>query len=66
MASAKLTGAGITPAVAVATILIAAVANGLAKSVLTLAFGGPRLGLTLSAIALLAFSGGAAAYFSGT
>jgi hypothetical protein len=46
--------------------LIAAVANGLAKSVLTLAFGGPRLGLTLSAIALLAFSGGAAAYFSGT
>jgi uncharacterized membrane protein (DUF4010 family) len=61
---ARLTGAGITPAVAVSTILIAGAANMLAKSVLAVAFGGMRLGMALSAMGLLAFGAGAAAYFS--
>ena len=64
LSMARLAGTGVTPAVAVSTILIAAAANGLAKSVLAVAFGGPRLGLALSAMALLAFGAGAAALFS--
>ncbi|HKQ10011.1 MAG TPA: DUF4010 domain-containing protein [Rhizomicrobium sp.] len=64
LSMAQLAGAGITPAVAVSTILIAAAANGLAKSVLAIIFGGPRLGLALSAMALLACGAGAAVIFS--
>jgi uncharacterized membrane protein (DUF4010 family) len=64
LSMAKLAGAGITPAIAVATILIAAAANGLAKSVLALVFGGPRLGLALGAMAMLAFGAGATAYMA--
>jgi len=45
-------------------IAIAAVANGVAKSVLAVTFGGPRLGLALSASALLAVGAGALAHFS--
>jgi uncharacterized membrane protein (DUF4010 family) len=64
LSMARLAGAEITPAVAATTILIAAAANGLAKSVLAIIFGGARLGLGLSAIALLAFGTGAVAVFS--
>jgi len=63
LSMAQMAGAGITPAIAVSTILIAAAANGLAKSVLAVVFGGPRLGLALSAMALLAFGAGAAVIF---
>jgi len=63
LSMARLAGAGITPAVAAATILIAASANALSKSVLAVTFGGPRLGLALSAMALLAFGAGAAVFF---
>jgi uncharacterized membrane protein (DUF4010 family) len=61
LSMARLAGAGITPGIAVSTILVAAAANGVAKWVLALAFGGPRLGFSLSGLALPAFSGGAAA-----
>ncbi len=63
LSMARLASTGVTPAIAVSTILIAGAANGLAKSVLAVAFGGWRLGGALSAIALLAFGAGAAAYF---
>jgi len=63
LSMARLTGAGLSPAVAVAAILIAGAANMLAKSVLAFLFGGRRLGLSLGATAALAFAGGAAAYF---
>jgi len=63
LSMARLAGAGITPAIAAATILIAASANALSKSVLAVTFGGPRLGLALSAMALLAFGAGAAVFF---
>jgi len=63
LSMARLAGAGITSEIAVSTILIAAAANGLAKSVLAVIFGGPRLGLALSAMALLAFGAGAAVFF---
>jgi uncharacterized membrane protein (DUF4010 family) len=64
LSMARLAGTGIAPSVAVSTILIAATANGLAKSVLALTFGGPRLGIALSGLALLAFGAGATAYLS--
>jgi uncharacterized membrane protein (DUF4010 family) len=64
LSMAQMAGAGITPMVAASTIAIAAVANGLAKSVLAVTFGGPRLGLALSASALLAAGAGALAHFS--
>jgi len=63
LSMARLAGAGLSPAVAVAAILIAGAANMLAKSVLAFLFGGRRLGLTLGATAALAFAGGAATYF---
>jgi uncharacterized membrane protein (DUF4010 family) len=63
LSMAQLASAGITPAVAASTILIAAATNGLAKSVLAVTFGGLRLGLALSAMALLAFGAGALALF---
>ena len=64
LSMARLAGTGVTPAVAASTILIAAAANGLAKSVLAVAFGGPRLGLSLSALALLAFGAGTAIFLN--
>ena len=64
LSMARLADTGVTPMLAASTILIAAAANALAKSVLAVAFGGPRLGLALSGAALLAFGAGAAAYFS--
>jgi len=63
LSMARMAGTGVTPGIAVSTILIAAAANGLAKSVLAVVFGGWRLGLSLSALALLAFGAGAAAHF---
>jgi uncharacterized membrane protein (DUF4010 family) len=62
LSMAKLAGTGVTAAVAVSTILVAAAANGLAKAVLALVFGGPRLGTMLAASALAAFGAGFAAY----
>lgn len=64
LSMAQLAGAGTPPALAAFTILIAGAANVLAKSVLAVAFGGLRLGLALSAVALLAFGAGAAVHFS--
>ena len=60
MASLARTGMSVSPAAA--TILVAAAANGLAKSVLGWTFGGLRLGLCLSGLALAAFGAGALAY----
>lgn len=63
LSMSRMTHTGLTPALAVATILIAAAANGLTKSVLAVAFGGWRLGLVLSGLALAAFAAGVAAWF---
>jgi uncharacterized membrane protein (DUF4010 family) len=60
LSMARLAGGGVTLGVATSTILIAAAANGLAKSVLAAAFGGLKLGLILSGLALLAFGAGTA------
>jgi len=62
LSMAKLAGNGVTAATAVSTILIAAATNGLAKAVLALIFGGPKLGLLLGLSALAGFGAGAAAY----
>ena len=62
LSMAKMAGAGVTVATAVSTILIAAAANGLAKSVLALVFGGRKLGLMLGLSALAALAGGLAAH----
>jgi len=64
LSMAKMANTGLASTIAVSTILIAATANGLAKSVLAIIFGGWRLGLKLSGLALLAFGAGAAAYFA--
>jgi len=58
LSMARLAGNEVTLSVAVSTILIAATANGLAKSVLAIAFGGKRLGFILSALAVAAFGAG--------
>ncbi|OJU07876.1 MAG: hypothetical protein BGN85_08480, partial [Alphaproteobacteria bacterium 64-11] len=63
LSMSRMTHTGLAPALAVATILIAAAANGLTKSVLAVAFGGWRLGLVLSGLALAAFAAGVAAWF---
>ena len=65
LSMARLAGGTVALKVAASTILIAAASNGLAKSVLAVAFGGPRLGLMLSGLALLSFGAGAAAYLLG-
>lgn len=64
LSMAQSAGGEVPQAVAVATILIAAAANGLAKSVLAIAFGGPRLGFGLSGFALLAFCAGTLAFLA--
>lgn len=58
LSMAKLAGSGMAQQLAVSTILVAAAANGLAKSVLAFAFGGRRLGGMLGACALAAFAAG--------
>jgi len=63
LSMARMANTGLSQSLAVSTILVAAAANALAKSVLAVIFGGWRLGLSLSALALLAFGAGAAAYF---
>ena len=63
LSMARLAGTGVTQAVAVAAILIAAAANAAAKFVLGAAFGGARLGAWLGACALLAGAAGALAYW---
>lgn len=62
LSMAKMVNTGLSLPLAAGTILIAGAANGLAKSVLAIIFGGWRLGLMLSGLALLAFGAGAAAY----
>lgn len=64
LSMAQAAGKDVSQAVAVITILIAAGANGVAKSVLALVFGGPQLGLRLSGLALLAFGAGLAAFLA--
>lgn len=64
LSMAQAAGTDVPQAVAVATILIAAAANGLAKSVLAVAFGGLRLGLALSGFAFLAFGAGALVFLT--
>lgn len=62
LSMASFARAGLAPATAATTILVAATANGLAKSVLALAFGGLRLGLYLAGLAFAAFAAGAMVY----
>jgi uncharacterized membrane protein (DUF4010 family) len=64
LSMAKLSGSGVAQSVVVLTILIAAAANALAKSVLATAFGGARLGLGLGACGLLACGAGGLVYLS--
>lgn len=61
LSMAQFSRTGLAPATAATTILIAAAANGAAKSILALVFGGPRLGLYLGGLALAACAAGAAA-----
>lgn len=63
LSMARMTHTGLAPMLAAMTILVAGASNGLAKSVLAVVFGGWRLGLTLSALALAAFAAGTAAWF---
>jgi len=64
LSMARLANNGVSQSVAVSAILIAAAANGLAKSVLAVIFGGKHLGLVLGAMALAAFGAGALAKFA--
>jgi uncharacterized membrane protein (DUF4010 family) len=64
LSMAKLAGGGLAPSLAAETILVAAAANGLAKAVLAVIFGGARLGGLLSAAALAAFVTGSAAWIA--
>jgi uncharacterized membrane protein (DUF4010 family) len=57
---AKMAGTGLDAKTAALVILTAAAANGLAKSILAIAFGGLRLGMYLSASALVAAAAGTA------
>ncbi len=54
--------AGTPAALASATILTAATANGLAKTVLAIIFGGARLGATLAFLLIAAVGAGALVY----
>ena len=58
LSMAEMARNGLTASLAAQTILVAAAANGLAKSVLAVIFGGARLGGILSAAALAAFAAG--------
>jgi len=63
LSMARMANTGLAQSLAVSTILVAVATNCLAKSFLAVIFGGWRLGLKLSGVALLAFGAGAAAYF---
>lgn len=62
LSMARMTDKGLATTIAASAILIAAASNGLAKSVLGVAFGGWKLGSTLCALALLSFATGAMTY----
>lgn len=62
LSMAQLAGRDITISLAVSTILLAAVANGVAKTGLAASFGGRRLGLWLSGSAAVAMAAGAAVH----
>jgi uncharacterized membrane protein (DUF4010 family) len=64
LSMARMSNTGLSQFIAVSTILIACGANALAKSVLSVIFGGWRLGLRLSGLALLGAGAGALAYFA--
>jgi len=59
LSSANMTLGGLPVSTAVRAILIAATSNAAAKAILGAAFGGPRLGITLGAIAAAAIGAGA-------
>jgi uncharacterized membrane protein (DUF4010 family) len=63
LAMARLADSGSSVQLAAETILIAALANGVAKTVLAFGFGGWRLGLILGAAALMAALAGGLAFF---
>jgi len=64
LSMAKMANFGLSQSLAVSTILIALASNSVAKSVLAVVFGGWRLGMKLSAVALVAMGAGALAYFA--
>jgi uncharacterized membrane protein (DUF4010 family) len=63
LSMARMANSGTAQFIAVAAILIACASNALAKAVLAVIFGGWRLGLWLSGLALLGAGAGALAYF---
>ena len=63
LSMARMANSGLAQFIAVAAILIACAANALAKAVLAVIFGGWRLGLWLSGLAVLGAGAGALAYF---
>ena len=65
LSMARESTTGLSQFIAVSTILIACASNALAKSVLAVIFGGWRLGLWLSGLAVLGAGAGALAFFSG-
>jgi uncharacterized membrane protein (DUF4010 family) len=64
LSMARESNTGLSQFVAVSTILIASASNALAKSVLAVIFGGWRLGLWLSGLAVLGAGAGALVFFS--
>jgi uncharacterized membrane protein (DUF4010 family) len=62
LSMARDSNSGLSQFVAVSTILIASASNALAKSVLAVIFGGWRLGLWLSGLAVLGAGAGVAAF----
>jgi uncharacterized membrane protein (DUF4010 family) len=62
LSMARDSNSGLSQSVAVSTILIASASNAVAKSALAVIFGGWRLGLWLSGLAVLASGAGAAAF----
>jgi len=64
LSMARMANTGLSPFIAVSTVLIACAANALAKSVLAVIFGGWRLGLWLSGLAVLGAGTGALVFFS--
>jgi uncharacterized membrane protein (DUF4010 family) len=60
----RMANTGLSLFTAAAAILIACTANALAKSVLAVIFGGWRLGLWVSGLAVLGAGAGTAAFFA--
>ena len=65
LSMARESNGGLAQFIAVSTILIASASNALAKSALAVIFGGWRLGLWLSGLAVLGAGTGALVFFSG-